>query len=372
MTAKEQVIELLAHADIQINGSRPWDIQVKDDRFYDRVLADANLGAGEAYMDGWWECQALDQLFERALQIDLQEKIQPVKFVSHVVKSKVLNLQTKRLSKTVAEQHYDVGNDLYRAMLGKYMQYTCAYWPGAKNLDDAQRAKLDLICKKLGLKPGMHILELGSGFGGFAQYAASKYKCSVTAYNISKEQIAYASDWCRGLPVTFVEADYREAQHVPAHSFDRVVSIGLMEHVGHKNYEQFFSIIARALKPEGLALVHTIGANKTVWYTDPWIDKYIFPHGHLPSIEQIGESSQGALIIEDWHNFGADYDKTLMEWYKNCERSWNKLPAYTERFRRMWRYYLLSCAGGFRARKMQLWQLVLSPRGIHGGYRRVS
>ena len=371
MGSKEQVQELLSHAGITINGPNPWDIQVKDERFYDRVLSQANLGAGESYMDGWWECKDLDQLFYRILNAEIEKKIRPLHVLPLVVKSKVLNMQTVSKSKTVAQEHYDAGNDLYKIMLDKNMQYTCGYWKKAKNLDKAQEDKLDLVCKKLGLKKGMKVLELGGGFGGLARWMASKYGCEVTTYNISKEQVAYGREWCKGLKVTFMEADYREAAKLPPKTFDRVVSIGMLEHVGHKNYKSFFQLISHNLKDEGIALVHSIASSKTVWFTDPWINKYIFPHGHLPSIKQIGGAIEGLFVMEDWHNFGADYDKTLMAWNANCVKGWPKIQdKYNERFYRMWRYYLLTCAGGFRARKMQLWQIVLTKKGMPGGYQR--
>ncbi len=370
MSSKEQVTALLTLADIQIGDTRPWDIQVHNEKFYDRVMADANLGAGEAYMDEWWDCQKLDQFFERLILAKIQDKINPAKFIPHIIKGKILNMQTKHLSKQVAQEHYDVGNTLYSKMLGKHMQYTCGYYEKTKKLDDAQLAKLDLVAKKLMLKPGMKILELGSGFGGLAYHLAKKYKCEVTSYNISKEQVAYGREWCKGLPVTFMETDYRDAIKLSAKSFDRVVSVGLLEHIGHKNYRSFLELAFTMMKDDGIFVLHSIGGNKSKWSTDPWIDKYIFPHGHLPSITQLGDAIDNLWVVEDWQNFGPDYDNTLMAWHANIEKSWKDLPQYDERFRRMWRYYLLSCAGGFRARGMQLWQLVLTKPGRPGSYRR--
>jgi cyclopropane-fatty-acyl-phospholipid synthase len=370
MAAKDAISELVSPAGVTINGTKPYDITVHNEEFYSRVLSQGNMGAGESYMDGWWDCEALDECYHKLLKAEIEKKVRPIRLLPHVIKSRVLNMQTKRLSKDVAEQHYDAGNDLYQVMLDKNMQYTCGYWKNAKNLDQAQVDKLHLICKKLGLKKGMTVLELGGGFGGLARFMAKEYGCIVTSYNISKEQVAFARAWCKGLPVTFVEDDYRNATGV----FDRVVSIGLMEHVGHKNYRNFFELANRCLKDDGLFLLHTIASNKTVTQTDPWIDKYIFPHGHLPSIKQLGGAMEKLFVMEDWHNFGADYDKTLMAWWQNFSKGYAKLDKnkYDQRFYRMWRYYLLTCAGGFRARKMQLWQLVLSKHGVPGGYQRIS
>lgn len=369
MGSKEEVQKLLALAGITPNGTNPYDIKVHNEAVYDRVLSQGNLGLGEAYMDGWWDCEQLDVFFYKVLDAELNKKINPIILLPHAIKARIVNRQTKSLSKKVAEQHYDAGNDLYQVMLDKHMQYTCGYWAGVKNLDAAQTAKLNLVCKKLKLEKGMTVLELGGGFGGLAYWMAKKYGAKVVSYNISKEQVAFGRELCKGLPVTFIEDDYRNATGV----YDRVVSVGMMEHVGYKNYRGFFGLIHRSLKDNGIALVHTIGSNKTVHFTDPWIDKYIFPRGHLPSIAQIGESIEELFIMEDWHNFGAYYDPTLMAWWGNFDKAYPKLKSrYDERFYRMWRYYLLSCAGSFRARRMQLWQVVLTKKGVPGGYVRVS
>lgn len=362
--SKEGIIkDVLEIADVKINGSRPWDIQVKNDRFYHRVLGDGSLGLGESYMDGDWDCKALDQFFYRVLKARLDKKIpKNLGLVFRALIAKIVNMQSKALSKRVAEQHYNLGNDLYELMLDKNMQYTCAYWKNAKNLDEAQENKLDLVAKKLKLKPGMKVLELGGGFGGLARWLAKYYGVKVESYNISSEQVKYGKEICKGLPVTFHEQDYREATG----QFDRVVSVGMMEHVGPKNYREMMQVINRCLKDGGLALVHTIGRNTSVMSgADPWIDKYIFPGGHLPAIGQITTASEGLLVVEDVHNIGPDYDKTLMGWYNNTNKNWNKLKEkygkmQDGKFKRMWDYYLLSCAGSFRARSIQLWQTVFS------------
>ena len=360
------IAELLAHADIAIDGDRPWDIRVRDPRFFDRVLAEGSLGGGEAYMDGWWECERLDQMFTRLLSARIERRL-PISltFAAELVKSRLFNRQTRRRSHDVARRHYDLGNDFYRDMLGERMQYTCAYWADARTLDEAQERKLDLVCRKLALEPGMTVLELGCGWGGFARFAAERYGCAVTAYNISEQQVAWARENNRGLPVEIRLADYRDARG----TYDRVVSIGLCEHVGYRNYGTFARVIRRSLADGGLALVHTIGGIRSATSVDPWIDRYIFPNAMLPSLVQLSRAFEDVLLIEDLHSFGADYDPTLMAWYDNFVRSWPKhRDSFDERFRRMWEYYLLVCAGSFRARKNQLWQLVLSKNGVPGGY----
>lgn len=364
--AKSVLQDILALADIQINGSRPWDIRVHNEELYDRILTGGTLAVGEAYMDGWWDSQQLDELFNKVLVAELDKKIVSQSLVWHVLKSKLLNAQTKTRSKQVAQQHYDLGNEFYAHMLDKRMQYTCGYWStGATDLDDAQERKLDLVCRKLQLKSTDTVLELGCGWGGFAKYAAEKYGCAVTSYNISSEQVAYAKEQCAGLPVTIIQADYREATGL----FDKVASIGMCEHVGYKNYPGFIQLANRSLKPGGLFLLHTIGGLTSVTTTEPWIDKYIFPNSMLPSVAQLAAACEGQFVIEDFHNFGADYDKTLMAWYANFVKHWPKFAEqYGDRFYKMWEYYLLSCAGSFRACKNQLWQFVLSKGGVPGGY----
>jgi len=358
--AAKKLVEILAAADIRVNGNRAWDVQVHNEWFFERVLAEGSLGAGESYMDGWWDVEALDQFFTRVHRAELYRQVMTPSMAWLALKGRLFNLQTKSRSRAVAQEHYDLGNDIYKTMLGRRMQYTCAYWPGAATLDQAQENKLNLVCRKLGLRPGMTVLELGGGFGGLAHFMASAYGCQVVSYNISHEQVAYGRELCAGLPVRFEEKDYRDAAR-EKERFDRVVSIGLCEHVGHKNYRQFLELAHERLKNGGLFLLHTIGSNESATSTDPWIDKYIFPGGMLPSVTQLGEAMERLWVMEDWHNFGPDYDRTLMAWWDNFSRGWADLrQKYGDRFYRMWKFYLIGSAAGFRARKMQLWQLVLS------------
>lgn len=358
-----KIAEILALADIKVNGPRQCDLQVHNPGFFRRVLAQGSVGLGESYMDGWWDAIALDEFFTRLRSAQLNKKVRGWYTTWLALKSRLINLQTTSRANEVAHKHYDLGNDLYEAMLDSRMQYTCAYWPEATTLDQAQCNKLDLICRKLKLEPGTSVLELGSGFGGFARYAAEKYGCTVVSYNISHEQVAYAREQSHGLPVRFEERDYREA--IREEAFDRVVSIGLCEHIGYKNYRGFFELAHAVLKPHGLFLLHSIGANESSTYTDPWIHKYIFPNGLIPSIEQLGKAMENLLVVEDWHNFGPDYDKTCMAWWENFNQAWPSLcEKYGDRFYRMWKYYLMASAGSFRARALQLWQIVLSKGDI--------
>ncbi len=364
--ARSVVKELLASADVQIDGKRPWDIQVHNDAFYNRVISEGSLGLGESYMDGWWDCQALDECLFRLCRAHVDANIAPTWTMRWMaLKAYLFNMQDKWLSRRVIDAHYQLGNDLYTSMLDPLLIYSCGYWKEAGTLAAAQEAKCDLICRKLGLAPGMKILDIGCGWGGFVKYAAANYGVSAVGVTLSENQAEYARQACQGLPVEIQVKDYRDIEG----SFDRVISIGMFEHVGAKNFNTFMQVVDRALQPHGLALLHTIGSNVSTNVTDPWIDAYIFPNGQLPSIAQIGAAIEGRFIMEDWHNFGAFYDPTLIAWHQNFQANWHKLhPQYGERFFRMWNYYLLSCAAAFRARSIQLWQLVLSKDGVVDGY----
>ncbi len=363
---KKTADELLSLAGVEINGTNPWDIQVHNGNFYRRILRQGSLGLGESYMDSWWDCAELDQFFCRVLGANLEDKIKGNwRLLLRAIAARVFNLQSRRRAFQVGERHYDLGNDLFKNMLDKRMVYSCAYWKNARSLDEAQENKLDLICRKIGLKPGMRVLDIGCGWGSFARYAAEKYGTEVVGITVSKEQMALGKGVCEGLPVEIRLQDYRDLNE----SFDHIVSVGMFEHVGYKNYRTFMEFVHKCLKDGGLFLLHTIGFNVSVKTPEPWTSKYIFPNGLLPSIKQIATSIEGLFVMEDWHNFSADYDRTLMAWYRNFENSWDKIKAkYDERFHRMWRYFLLSSAGGFRARRNQLWQVVLSKRGVPGGY----
>lgn len=370
------VQQLLEDAGIRVGGTAPSDITVHDARFYDRVVSYGSLGLGESYMDGWWDCDDLARFIERLLVAGIQERIYTwrtmIGLAPRVAMMRLKDLGAQRHAHKIGATHYDVGNDLYRAMLDKRMTYTCGYWRDAEDLDAAQEAKFDLICRKIGLKSGMRVLDIGCGWGSFMKYAAEKYDVSCVGVTVSKEQISLGEKLCHGLPVEFRYADYRD---IAGETFDRIISIGMFEHVGVNYYETFFRKAKTLLRDDGLMLLHTIGNHYNTQTTDPWIDKYIFPGGVIPSLEQVARAFELHFVMEDWHNFGADYARTLHAWHDNVSGAWDELatknPKYTKQFQRMWRYYLLSCAGSFSARHIQLWQIVLSPHGVPGGYHSV-
>ncbi|MFC1753565.1 cyclopropane fatty acyl phospholipid synthase [Thermoproteota archaeon] len=368
MNAKQTIHEYLSLADIKINGDRPWDIQVHNPRFYSKVLAGGTLAFGETYMDGWWDCKQIDELINRICRAKIYHKVKDTGMLWNVLKAKVINMQNRSRAYEVGKKHYDIGNDLFKLMLDKRMNYSCGYWKTAKTLDEAQEAKLDLICRKIGLKKGMTVLDIGCGWGGFAQYAAKKYKVKVLGITISKEQAKLARERCKGLDVEIRLQDYRQVRG----EFDRVVSVGMIEHVGYKNYRTYMKVAHRCLKPDGIFLLHTLGKNISVRTDEPWMVKYIFPNGMCPSAKQLTTAAEQLFVLEDWHTLGVDYEKTLLAWHKNFTKNWDKLSGkYDQRFYRMWVYYLLINAGSFRARDSQLWQIVLAKKGVDNGYESV-
>lgn len=369
MVSQERFLQrlqaLLDEADIRIGGSRDWDLEMHDPRLPARLLAQGSMGLGESYMDGWWDTPSLDGLLLRLIQARLDERVHGTAEMVDAVRARMFNLQQGRRSFQVGERHYDLGNDLYQAMLGRRLVYSCGYWRHADDLDAAQEAKLELCCRKLGLRPGMRLLDIGCGWGEMLRYAAERYGVTGVGVTVSREQARYATQLCAGLPVEIRLQDYRQLRE----RFDRIVSIGMFEHVGVRNYRTYFRVARRCLAPDGLFLLHSIGSNLSRHRTDPWIAKYIFPNSMVPSAVQTARALERRFVIEDWHNFGSDYDRTLQAWRDNIESAWAELPSrYDERFRRMWRFYLAGSMASFRARHLQLWQIVLSPEGVPGGY----
>lgn len=356
--------DLLSIAGITINGQERYDPIVKNDRFYKRILRAGSLGLGESYLDGWWECARLDEFIYKIFSsgIGTTKSIRFPQQLSAFLR-KLYNFQSLKYSAKNTSFHYDIGNDLFEAMLDKRLTYTCGYWKNAQTLDEAQEAKLELTCQKLHLEPGMSVLDIGCGFGSFAHYAAERYHVRVTGITLSKSQWELGKKRCAGLPVELLLQDYREVEG----TFDRIVSLGMFEHVGLRNFKTYFKKVNELLTPGGIFLLHTIGSDHISAGNDPWLAKYIFPNYFIPGLSQITAASENYFVVEDVHNFGADYDRTLMAWYENFNKNWQHLKNhYDQHFYRMWRYYLLTCAGSFRSRTNQLWQLVFAKQPQHG------
>jgi cyclopropane-fatty-acyl-phospholipid synthase len=367
MGAEEILGNLLAKAGITLNGDRAWDVQVRDPRAYSRVLRDGSIGFGESFMAGWLDCERLDELIDRAYRAELTKRIEVLRWaLLQAIRAKLNPFGSRSRSFEIGEWHYDAGNDLFQLMLDKYMIYSCGYWQQAQTLEAAQGDKLELICRKLELEPGMRLLDIGCGWGGLARYAAEHFGVSVVGITVSKQQIELGRRLAAGLPVELRYTDYREVNE----TFDRVVSVGMFEHVGRRHYRDFFRSCERCLKQSGILLLHTVGYLRQQ-AINPWYDKYIMPGVEFPTVANILDNTGKDLVLEDFHTWhGSHYDRTLMAWYERFDAGWDQLKdRYDDTFRRMWKLYLQGCAGAFRAERMRVWQLVFSKGGIPGGYR---
>lgn len=359
--AEATVRDLFQEVGVRVDGPEPHDPQVHDSRFYRRVLAEGSLGLGESYVEGWWDAEAVDVFIFRVLSGGLSRRVRrSPRIMAQALQARILNLQRPNRASRHVRSHYERGLDLFRVMLDRRMVYSCGYWREAETLDEAQEAKLDLTCRKLGLAPGMRLLDIGCGWGALARHAAERFGVEAVGITLSPEQAAVARETCGDLPVEIRVQDYREVRE----RFDAVVSVGMFEHVGPRNHRRYMEAVDRCLSPEGVSLLHTIAGNEPTPHIDPWIHRHIFPGGHLPTLAEIAGAAEGLFVLEDVHNFGPDYDRTLMEWCRRFEAGWEALAdRYDATFRRAWRYYLLSCAGAFRARFTQLFQVVLSRPG---------
>lgn len=371
---------VLAEADVELNGSRPWDLQLHDQRAIARIAIGGALAFGETYMDGWWDSDDLSELVYRLLvwKASKQGGFEWPRLINDL-KRRVFNLQRPARASEVIDAHYDLPLSLFTAMLGETMAYSCAYWQGVvpdpEHLDQAQRNKLDLICRKLELKSSDLVLDLGCGFGSFSRFAAENYGCTVVAVTLSASQADFAREYCAGLPVEIHVRDYRDVDaYARGRTFDKIASIAMFEAVGRKNFRGFMEIVNRLLRDQSLWLLHTLGDVRCS--SNPWMDKYIFPNGELPTVAKVTESIDGLFHLEDFHNFGLDYCTTLTAWESRFRARWDEIRAsdparFDERFFRMWIFYLASCRGALRARSMYLWQFVMSKGYTPRTYRSV-
>ncbi len=357
MSAEAFLTKLLSGASIQVNGDAPWDVRVVDPRAFDRVLEKGSIGFGESYMDGWFECDRLDDLFYRVYRAELSKKIDKKDAFFEMIKARARSLGSQSKAYDIGKVHYDIGNDLFTRMLDPYMIYSCGYWRRARSLDQAQLDKLELICRKLQLQPGLRVLDIGCGWGGLARYAAENYGVEVVGVTVSQEQLELGRRVCDGLPIELRYQDYRDLDE----GFDRIVSVGMFEHVGHRYYRDFFDVANRCLRDDGLFLLHTVGyAQEDV--INPWYDKHVMPGVAFPALSQIVRHTEEHFVLEDYHNWrGSHYDQTLMAWFERFDAAWGELEQkYGETFYRMWKLYLQGCAGAFRADRMRVWQLVFA------------
>lgn len=370
MFSNEILVKKLAELGVTVGGDSDVDIHINDKYLFVKLYFGRSLALGETYMDRGWEANNLYAFASKMFNSDLAHFFSKRSFGDYWrdISARVRNLQNIVRARQVVKQHYNINDDIYDVMLDESMAYTCGYWPHADNLAMAQVAKANLVCQKLGLESEDKTLDVGCGWGGFADFAARKYGAEVVGVTLSSKQANIAKERTKNLPVEIRTQDYREIHE--ENVYDKVTSIGMLEHVGVKNYDEFFRIIHRAIKSDGLFLLHNIGSPTPVFRANPWVDKYIFPNGVAPSLSQFIAHAEKYFRVEDVHNFGADYVPTLKAWWENFDNNWkgNLEKNYSERFYRMWQFYLLGFAAAFESRYLQLFQAVLSPKGVHGGY----
>jgi cyclopropane-fatty-acyl-phospholipid synthase len=378
LLAKPENAELAVRKLVEVAGVPDTvfnHLNVSDDSVWYDIITKANLGIAEGYMHGKIDVDPLplflSLLNDTSIGTRRKEKFDVLGMVIGAIEAPtqmmgwLFNLQTKELSSRVTKQHYDAGNDLYEVMLGPSMSYTCAYWKDAENLDQAQEAKFNLIMRKLELQPGMKVADLGMGWGTAAAYMHKHGKVNVTGVSLSEKQVEWAQNNLVKDGLRFIWSDYREHCEDPdiVGTYDRIYSIGMFEHIGPKNYEPFFKCIKALLKPDGLAVVHTIGEPDFVAASDQFLEKYIFPGAVIPTLPMATKAFEHHFILEDFQNFGHDYSKTLAAWHVNSLKFFRENPnAYSPEFQRMWEYYLKMCEALFELRINQLWHFVLSPR----------
>lgn len=358
--------QILRQSGINLNGNRPWDIQVNDPTVFREVILKGSLGFGDSYAAEKWDVKQIDTMFEKLLLSNTKHSLNVID-VLQSIQSAIINTQAGKRAFQVGHKHYDIGNEMYSFMLGESMGYSCGmYANDTDTLTVAQYNKFDSLCRKLQLRPGMKVLEIGAGWGTFARHAAKNYGVEVVGLTVSKEQKAFAEERCKGLPVKFLLVDYQKLSKRYNNYFDRVVSIEMIEAVGKKNFRKYFEIIEASLKADGLfGLQAIIGTGEV----DSFISTRIFPNGRLPSPQDIVNKTKNLLQIKHWESFGTDYDKTLLAWESNFRKNWNKISQLTDtsgeflydtKFYRMWRYYLLCCAATFRIGFNDVAQIIMS------------
>ncbi len=345
------------------NGEPLFVVRFNTEEALRRTLANRFLGFGESYMDGSLDVEGdWDRLFRMGLGAKFQHALPPVRTLARFVMLRLQTRDTHRKARTNIMRHYDLGNDFYSLWLDRSMTYSCAYFATPDTpLEEAQTAKLDRICRKLQLEPGMTLLDVGSGWGSLVIYAAQHYGVRATGCTLSENQAELARRRIRdaGLDgrVEIVLKDYRDVEG----TFDRWVSVGMAEHVGKGFIPRFIRHIAKRLRPGGLGLLHFIGKDKTS-FGDPWTLTYIFPGGYIPALPEVLQPmGWHDLRVADIENLRPHYALTLDRWHERFERHVGEIrEMYDERFVRMWRLFLLSSAAGFRYGDTRVFQVLFS------------
>ena len=357
---------------IQVNGPNDWDLQVHDDSWIREIELKGTLAIGDAYVSGLWDCKALDELVCRLFSNMKREMLFPsLQMLTVNLWNRLSNPQAGTRAKKVIDAHYEKYIDVIKYFIGPSLCYSCAWWEHSDNLADAQKAKMDLVCRKLQLAKSDRVLDIGCGYGALANHAAEYYGCHVTGITLSPRQAELATARFPSPLIEFRAMDWQSDEFMQLGEFDKIMSVGMFEHVGRKNYTIFFKRCSHLLRSHGLFLLHTIGRSVKA-SIDLWVDRYIFPGGSLPKLGDLDEVEAQNLILEDLQNIGAHYDMTLCAWQANLDhgQATGELDL-DEKDLRFWRYYLLSFAGAFRVRKrLQVWQLLLAKSGVIGGYNR--
>ena len=358
-------LDLWGTQEVTPSGATPrYRLRVADRAALYELMTNPNLAFGDLYSEGRLEMDGHmpDLLTDLYRSLDRAYEKLPL-FLRMLWRDQAPRSTSLKAAKDNIHHHYDLGNDFYRLWLDQaQMQYTCAYYeePGI-TLEQAQLAKLELVCRKLQLQPGETVVEAGCGWGGLARYMAKHYGVKVRAFNISEEQVSFAREKAKeeGLEnqVEYVLDDYRNISG----EYDRFVSVGMLEHVGTDYYPDLAAVIRRHMKTEGLALVHSIGRNYPM-RTNAWIEKRIFPGAYPPSITEftsIGEA--GPFSVLDVENLRLHYAETLEDWLARFEANIDTVrEMYGENFVRAWRLYLAGSIASFRANALQLFQMVLA------------
>jgi cyclopropane-fatty-acyl-phospholipid synthase len=353
--------------EISTPGSRPVGcLELRSGRALLELLRSPSMGLGECYRKGLLEVHGDILVVSNEMMAALVKK-QAGRYYGPKIRSLLhaVKVNSKNKSRHNVNHHYDLGNDFYKLWLDERMVYTCAYFekPTA-TLDEAQVAKLEHVCRKLNLRPGQTVIDAGCGWGALAIHMAEHHGVRVIAYNLSSEQIDYARQQAAakqlGGRVNFLQEDYRDINTC----CDAFVSIGMLEHVGLANYGHLGTLVHRCLKPGGFGLIHSIGRSHAA-KADPWITKYIFPGGHMPSLsEMMRVFEPHRFSILDIENLRPHYARTCAIWLENFEAQAGHIAEiYGEEFVRMWRLYLAGSSAGFQSGTLQLFQILFAPKG---------
>ena len=378
MNAEKFVRDLFSQVEIEVNGSNPWDPQVHNPAAYNMMVSRGSVGLGETYMHGYWDCEQLDQFFARVTSVDLRKLI-PVNFptVSLAVGAYLKNRQLPKAAWEVGRMHYDLPDEVWEATLDSAMTGSCAYYRNPTDtLEEAQLNKCRMTLDKVGLKSGHSLLDIGVGWAAFSGLAAQEYGAHPIGITVSEGQKAY------------IHKRYGEAIDVRVNPWqetelrepvDCIVSAEMFEHVGSDNYRSFFEFCRRSIKEDGLMNLHTIVRHTPSKHIDPWMDKYIYPGGCIPTLGQITTAVHGLFHVVDVHDIGGHYPATLRAWMDNFRRNWDSVKSLgsarlgmdPEVFCRMWLYHYMASAGGFMSSRISVHQIVLSPNGVPGRYQSI-